>query len=567
MKIQHITLENLTTIAINVRKTGANDVGGLVQSIRTIGLLQPLLVRPTGEAFEVVAGQRRFHALNKIAEDAEVDPIACVVMSEDDDATAVEASLAENTAREPMDEVDEYKAFAKLVAQGKSVDDIAYSFCLTTRMVQQRLALGNLLSPILTAYRKDEIQPTTLRLLTMATKKQQKMWLELFRSEEDYAPQGHRLKQWLFGGTDISTTNALFDLESYTGNIVSDLFGEDSYFDDPEAFWAVQNVAIAQAKATYLAAGWDDVILLDIGEYFPSYDYVDTSKEDGGRVYVHIAHDGEVTFYEGQLSRQELKARQTVGAGEAAPANVRPETTKAMGNYLDLHRHAAVRTDLLNQPDMTLRLIAAHMIVGSDLWDVKADAQKAVKPEIAESLANNTAQQTFEAEQQAVVELLDLDNALMRKRDDYNARPDIAEVLNALMALDETEVLRALTCLMANSLAVGTGMVELLAQNFGTDMQAAWTIDDTFFDLMRDKEALNAMVAKVAGDSVAQSHITATAKTQKAIIKACLDGTRISKVEGWAPRYMAVPQQGYTNRSAFAGDIDAPETSIAIAAE
>lgn len=92
-------------------------------------------------------------------------------MSADDDATAVEASLAENTAREPMDEVDEYKAIAKLVAQGKSVDDIAYSFCLTTRMVQQRLALGNLLSPILTAYHKDEIQPATLRLLTMATKK------------------------------------------------------------------------------------------------------------------------------------------------------------------------------------------------------------------------------------------------------------------------------------------------------------------------------------------------------------------------------------------------------------
>jgi ParB family chromosome partitioning protein len=100
-----------------------------------------------------------------------------------------------------MDEVDEYKAFAKLVA----VDDIAYSFCLTTRMVQQRLTLGNLLNPILTAYRKDEFQPATLRLLTMATKKQQKMWLELFRREEDYAPQGHRLKQWLFGGTDIST--------------------------------------------------------------------------------------------------------------------------------------------------------------------------------------------------------------------------------------------------------------------------------------------------------------------------------------------------------------------------
>jgi ParB family chromosome partitioning protein len=90
MNIQHITLENLTPTAINVRKTGARDVDGLVQSIRTIGLLQPLLVRPVGKAFEVVAGQRRFHALSKIAEGTEVDPIPCVVMSADDDATAVE---------------------------------------------------------------------------------------------------------------------------------------------------------------------------------------------------------------------------------------------------------------------------------------------------------------------------------------------------------------------------------------------------------------------------------------------------------------------------------------------
>lgn len=567
MNIQHIKLENLTTTAINVRRAGAKDVDDLVHSIRAIGLLQPLLVRAAGEAFEVVAGQRRYHALSTIAEDAEVDPIACVVMSADDDAAAIEASLAENTARQPMDEVDEYKAFAKLVAHGKSVDDIAYSFGLTERMVQQRLALGNLLSPILTAYRKDEIQPATLRLLTMATKKQQKAWLELFRSDEDHTPQGHRLKQWLFGGTDISTENALFDLEIYTGNIVSDLFGEDSYFDDPETFWALQNVAISEAKAAYLAAGWDEVILLDIGEYFPSYEYVDTAKEEGGKVYVHIAHDGEVTFYEGQLSRKEIKARQKADAGETRSANVRPEITKAMGNYLDLHRHAAVRNDLLNQPNIALRLMAAHMIAGSELWDVKADAQKAAKPEIADSLATNTAQQAFEVERQAVVELLGLDGALMRTRDDYNARPEIAEVLTKLIELEDAEVMRVLTCLMADSLAVGTALVETLAQNLGTDMHAAWTIDDTFFDLMRDKEALNAMVAEVAGDSAGQGHITATAKTQKAIITACLDGTRIAKVENWTPRYMAVPQQGYTKRSGFVGVVGMQNENAAIAAE
>lgn len=265
--------------------------------------------------------------------------------------------------------------------------------------------------------------------------------------------------------------------------------------------------------------------------------------------------------------KQNQGLHQRAEAGEVAPTNARPEITKAMRNYLDLHRHAAVRGDLLGKPDVALRLIAAHMIAGSDLWDVKADPQKAAKPEIADSLATNTAQQVFEAERQAVVQLLGLDTALMRTRDDYNAHADIAQVLSKLMELDEAEITRVLTCLMADSLAVGTELVETLAQSLGTDMQAAWSIDDTFFDLMRDKEALNGMVAEVAGDTAAKEHVTATAKTQKAIIKACLDGTRIAKVENWTPRYMAVPMQGYTERCGFASVADIQVADIAIAAE
>jgi len=72
-------------------------------------------------------------------------------------------------------------------------------------------------------------------------------------------------------------------------------------------------------------------------------------------------------------------------------------------------------------------------------------------------------------------------------------------------------------------------------------MAASWSVDDTFFTLMRDKEALNGMVAEIAGEAVAKEHITSTAKTQKAVIKACLDGMRIAKVENWTPRYMQVP--------------------------
>lgn len=58
-------------------------------------MLQPLFVRPTDGGFEVVAGQRRLNACRILAEDGEIAPIPCLIMNAGDDATAIEASLAE----------------------------------------------------------------------------------------------------------------------------------------------------------------------------------------------------------------------------------------------------------------------------------------------------------------------------------------------------------------------------------------------------------------------------------------------------------------------------------------
>ena len=109
--------------------------------------------------------------------------------------------------------------------------------------------------------------------------------------------------------------------------------------------------------------------------------------------------------------------------------------------------------------------------------------------------------------------------------------------------------------------------LETLAADCETDMSAAWSVDDTFFTLTRDKEALNGMVGELAGKAAAKEHLTSTAKTQKAVINACLDGTRISKVENCTPRYMQVPMQGYTSRCGFGeAKVEAVEDT-AIAAE
>ena len=556
MELHHIELTRLKTTKLNVRKYRAKETADLEAGIRSLGIIQPLLVRANCEGFEVVAGQRRFHALSKLAEEASeqgnsFDPVPCIVMEEGDDAKAIEASLAENVARLPMDEVDQYKAFSTLSKQGQSVETIAAHFGITERAVKQRLALGDLHPPLLTAYRKQQISASTIRSLTLATTKQQKEWWALFNSQ-DYAPQGHALKEWLFGGASIRVENALFNREDYSGAVISDLFEEAVFFDDATQFWELQNKAIAEAKAGYLAKGWQEVVILDVGEYWSQYDHAEASKKEGGRVYVRIAYSGEVTFHEGYVTRKEAERRARQEAGETVSPVTRPELTKSMQDYLALHRHSAVRTDLLNHQAVALRLAVAQIIAGSNLWTIHADPQKAKCEAIKDSLSGNKAEAVFAEERQEVLDLLAMDKAnaetLVFKKDDWSKSHDVYMVFAKLLELDDASVSRVLTFVVAETLPCGSALVEILGKVLDVDMADHWQPDQTFFDLFRDKEAINACVKQAAGKNAAEAHISSTAKVQKSILQKCLSGERNSGNKDWQPRYMSFPMGTYTKR-------------------
>eukprot|EP00873_Tetraselmis_striata_P002220 jgi/Tetstr1/422484/TSEL_013322.t1 len=562
MKLTHLTLDQLKPAPVNVRKRGGKDIADLLPSIRSLGLLQPLLVRANCEGYEIIAGQRRFHALAKLAENTPSDPVPCIIMEDGDDARAVEASLAENIARLPMDEIDQYKAFAALAKQGGSVADIAARFGVTERLVTQRLAIANVIDPILNAYRREDIGAQTIRTLTMATRRQQKEWWALFKDETARAPTGYALRNWLFGGADIPVENALFDEDAYDGSIVSDLFDDTRRFDDAPKFWALQNAAIAKRKAAYLADGWQEVVVLDIGRHWQKWEHREAEKAEGGRVYIQIGHDGEVTCHEGWITDTEARRRERArDAGDGADAPGRPELTKAMQNYLALHRHAAVRLDLLSNQGLALRVATAQIIAGSALWQVHADPQRANSEAIAQSLPDNTAHTAFDAERQEIRTLLGLEKSnadmLVCRKADYGRGHDLADIFGRLCGLNDDTVRRIFTFAVAETLCCGSGLVEALGDRLGTDMRNHWTPDETFFDLLRDKDAINAMVEEVAGKYTAEAHTASTAKVQKSIIRQHLDGSRKPRKTDWQPRYMGFPMRGYTER----GGLDAIKTA------
>jgi len=555
MKLQHIELNQLKVSPVNVRKRGAEeDLGELIASIRSLGVIQPLLVRPNCEGFEVIAGQCRLLACQALqAETADVGPLPCAVLENGDDATALEASLAENVARLPMDEIDQYEAFAALITQGRSIADIAGQFGVTELLVKRRLAIASLIPQVLKAYREGSIEAETIQQLTMATPKHQKAWFKLFRDPEEYAPTGRRLKAWLFGA-EIPVSSAIFPPERYTGNIVSDLFGEERYFDDAEKFWKLQIEAIIHRQAAYLEEGWNDVVILEVGAHFYQYDKVKCGRTKGGKVYISCAANGEIGFHEGWIDAKEAarrekdKAKAAASTGDDADAEeksaVRPELTSMAIRYVDLHRQNAVRVELLKSSQIALRVLVASVISRDGLSEARPESQNTQR---------NETQPLYQSARYLMPNVRPCGHCLAFRGKSISWRErgaiSTAVLMSRLLAMSDEEVLRILTFLMAEALPAGSAVVEVLGNILAVDMDQWWAPDETFFELLRDKEAINAMLAEVAGKQTASIHLSETAKTQKDAIRHCLAGTGgRQKVDGWKPRYFRFPMQSYTKR-------------------
>lgn len=567
MELKHIELSRLSVSPANMRgATKKPDLTNILPSVRARGILVPLIVRPGAEDghYEVVAGKRRYYSALAVAEECDgIDPLPCAVMEAGDDAAALEASLIENIARLDPDEINRCESFTRLVREGRSVEAISLTFGLTSLQVKRTLAIGNLLPRIRNFYRTDKIDAVTMRHLTLATKAQQREWLGLVDCPEKHAPSGSQLKAWLFGGSAIAAKVAMFELADYPGEIVSDLFGEDSYFADADAFWTAQMAEVQKQASFYRDTGWADVIIMERGEYFSSWEYDRCPKKKGGKVFVTVSHRGEVAFHEGYITTKEARqrAKGEVGADAAKPA--RPEVSHALGNYIDLHRHAAVRAYLLPVPGIALRMMVAHAIVGSPLWRVDVEKQRAASEAIATSVEVSASEAVFGKARRAVLDLLGFDTETPTVVGGYDGEHGIAGLFVRLAALSDEAVMSILPIVMGETLAVGSAEAEFLGQLLGTDMRSCWQDEAVLPDLLRDKQLLKAVVAEVAGDDVAEANAGATAKVQRGILVECLTGSNgREKVEGWLPRWFAFPPSGYTDR----GGIGCVERSRRIAA-
>lgn len=569
MKLDFIDLGKLIASKTNMRYSRqAPDVSDILPTVRARGILVPLIVRPNcgPDAFEIIAGARRFTAAKIVAAEAgasgmERGPLPCAILEDGDDAAALEASLIENVARRDPDEVTQWETYTRLVKEGRSIDEIAMTFGLPERGVKRILALGNLLPRIRDLYRKDAIDTATVRHLTLASKAQQRAWLALLDGDT-WCPTGHQLKAWLFGGGAIKVENALFDVEGSELALVADLFGEDRYFAQSDAFWTHQDAAILDRKARYLDAGWPDVVILPRGDHFCSWDHRKAAKHKGGRVYVEVRASGEVRFHEGYVTDKEAQRLERGEAPGGAVKTQRPEVPGTLQTYIDLHRHAAARAALTAHPGTALRLMVAHAIAGSPLWRVAPDPQTCRSDTVRESVEVAKGEADFDAKRRAVLALLGVspeEPTLVGG----SGEGGLVGVFLRLLELPDVALMEVIAIVMGETLAAGSAAIEALGVEIGIDMARYWQADDAFFDTLRDKAVLGALVAEIAGEAVAAANAKEPGKVLKAIIRDHLHGTNgRAKVCGWVPRWMRFPPAAYTAR----GGVGSVEKAALVAA-
>jgi ParB family chromosome partitioning protein len=223
-----LPLSALRVGATNVRADTDIDenLKTLIASIRSVGLLQPLVVTKVDDKhFDIVAGRRRFHALNSLVNDGHpIDTVPCL---EVDEKIAAEASLAENYAREAMSTRELYTAFSRMRAAGQDDAAIAAAFGWDEKRVTRVMRLATLADPVRDAWFAGELDDGQAQAFAF-TDKHNIQTAVFERLGNQYRAQGIRGEiVALLGGEANSRELTFVGLDAYLkagGKVEQDLF-------------------------------------------------------------------------------------------------------------------------------------------------------------------------------------------------------------------------------------------------------------------------------------------------------------------------------------------------------
>ena len=199
--VQQIPVEQLDDSPFQVR-TSYGDIEALARDVERHGLLQPILVRPRGDRYEIVHGHRRTLAIKKLHK-----PFILAVVRELDDESAILIHGSENIHRKDLTPIEEGTLYRKYMeATGKSVAATAKAFQVSRDTVRDKLNLLDLPEDIQDRVHSGDIDYRKARKLTILTR-------------EPADDHGRRLKDGTYSEPARRTDRWYPEIRELAGNV------------------------------------------------------------------------------------------------------------------------------------------------------------------------------------------------------------------------------------------------------------------------------------------------------------------------------------------------------------
>ncbi|MCK4233077.1 ParB/RepB/Spo0J family partition protein [candidate division WOR-3 bacterium] len=137
------------------------EIASLIDSVKSKGIIQPVIVRKSGKLFELVCGERRYRAAKK----AGLRKIP-VVIKELTDREVLEIALIENLQRKDLNPIEEARAYKRLINEfGLTQSEVSKVIVKERSTVTNRLRLLKLPNPIQSMVMRNEISEGHARTL------------------------------------------------------------------------------------------------------------------------------------------------------------------------------------------------------------------------------------------------------------------------------------------------------------------------------------------------------------------------------------------------------------------
>ena len=250
-----------------VRPSGSTSkmsIAELAASIKASGVLQNLIViKGLRGQFDVCAGGRRLEALTVLVTGGDIPdnyPVPVLVVPAD---KALIASLAENCLHVPLQPADEFSVFAKLIAEGKSVEDVAAAFGVTPLVVKRRMRLSTVAPKLMALFRDEKISLDCLMVLASVDdhERQEQTWANLpsWNRSPDYLRQMLTQGEIDSGKDSVARFVTLKAYEKAGGTLRRDLFSDNdrtAYLLDPPLLERLAIDKLQKAARQIAVEGW-----------------------------------------------------------------------------------------------------------------------------------------------------------------------------------------------------------------------------------------------------------------------------------------------------------------------